>query len=295
MKIDLPLPPETIELVDVGASQEGLKRLINFAELESLLQYAVLVDVHEELRHSRAESGDQRSKFRSFPRGQCQFVHGFGQLLNRPAAPVLQHEGEPTSSAEARNSRRAERESNGFRNLATHFLIQGLNEPISGKLRGSTLFPRLKLEKVETGVRGRGVGEQAETRNPAETLNAVRVRQQGINLAHDCIGALQRSGVRQLYLEERVSLILLRDETGGKALAHKPGNNSDAYEHEHCHDPPTNEDVAPTDVATCDFIEPAVKPTEELSKRATGFLAVTQQESGECRRESQCVKGRDQH
>src|SRR5262249_51868980 len=117
LKIDLPLTTKAVELVHVGAAQEGLKRLVDFAELETLLQHAILIDVHEELGHRRAESGDQRRDLRPFPRGLIQLFERFRKLLNRSTAAILQHERKAASRAEARNRRRAEGKRDGFRDL----------------------------------------------------------------------------------------------------------------------------------------------------------------------------------
>ena len=118
--------------------------------------------------------------------------------MNASAAPVLQHECEPASRAQARNGWRAEREGNGFRNFPAHSLVQGLHESIGGKFWSGALVPGIKLKEIEPGVRRRSVGEQAETRNPAETFNTVSVRQHVIHLAHHRVGALERRGVGQL-------------------------------------------------------------------------------------------------
>ena len=50
LDIDLPLPAEPVEVVDKVAAHEGLQRLVNLADVHSLLQRLVAVHVHVELR-----------------------------------------------------------------------------------------------------------------------------------------------------------------------------------------------------------------------------------------------------
>ncbi len=172
----------------------------------------------------------RRGELRALPRGLRQLVESVPKLLNGSATAVLQHECEPTRRAQTRNSGRTEREGNGLGDFLAHFPVETLHQPVGGEFRGHALFPWLQLKEEESGVRSRGVGQQAESGNAAKTLDSVRVRKHVINLAHYCIRPLQGGRIRQLYLNERITLVFFRDKAGWKTFSHSPGDDRDSYE-----------------------------------------------------------------
>ena len=92
---------------------------------------------------------------------------------------------------------------------------------------------------------------------PLKLLNSVRVRQHVIDLAHDCVGALQRGGVGQLNLQEGVTLVLFWDKTGRKASCpFPPAITEIPTSKKQCDYPPANEDMAPAHVASGHCSEP---------------------------------------
>jgi hypothetical protein len=85
----------------------------------------------------------------------------------------------------------AKGESNGLRNLRPQCFVEALHEPIGGKFYTFALFPRFKLKEIESGVGGGSVGQKAKTCDATETPEHRACAQAFINLAHDCVGALQ--------------------------------------------------------------------------------------------------------
>src|SRR5579872_2641859 len=67
LDIDLPLAPETVEVVHEQPAHESLDSAIDIVEGHTLLDYFVAVDIDELLRHARQESAHQAPDFRAFP------------------------------------------------------------------------------------------------------------------------------------------------------------------------------------------------------------------------------------
>ena len=83
------------------------------------------------------------------------------------------------------------------------------------------LLPGIELQKVKTGVGSGRIREQAKAGDRVIALNPMGVRENVVHLSHDRVRALQGSGIRQLQLNEGVTLILFGDEAFGQALTHQ--------------------------------------------------------------------------
>src|SRR5215472_14179089 len=57
LDINLPCPPEQIEIIDKGAAHEDLRRLIHVRQINSLLQNLLLIDIEIKLRNAWQPSG----------------------------------------------------------------------------------------------------------------------------------------------------------------------------------------------------------------------------------------------
>ena len=68
LDIDLPLPAETVKVVDEVASHEGLKGLVDLPEVDPLLENLVTVHLDKELRHGRKKGRCHTGEFRPFAR-----------------------------------------------------------------------------------------------------------------------------------------------------------------------------------------------------------------------------------
>src|SRR5258705_432137 len=177
--------------------------------------------------------------------GLIQLVKSLRKLLNGSRRPILQHKAEAAGCTETRNGGRSEGKSNSFRNFRAHFLVQSLHQTICGELETLSFVPRIELKEIETGVAGRSIGQEAKADDRVVSLNPVSVRQNVIHFAHDGVGALQRSSIRKLELNERISLIFFRNEATRKALAHRHRDNRNAQEQEQRNSPSPNETEAP--------------------------------------------------
>ena len=69
LHIDLPLPPETVEVIHKIPAHEGLQRGVNVAERNTQFQHFVTVHFDKYLRHTRQIGRKQSSDFGTFPRG----------------------------------------------------------------------------------------------------------------------------------------------------------------------------------------------------------------------------------
>ena len=144
---------------------------------------------------------------------------------------------------------------------------------LRGEFRGHALVPGIELKEVESGVRSRSVGQQAESGDAVERMNAVRVRQDVIDFVHDGVGALQRGGIRQLHLHERVALIFFRNEAGGQALAHAHGRRQGfPRAASNAIDPAPDEQVAPGNIAPVIFPNLRLNQSKKLPRGPFDFL-----------------------
>ena len=65
----LPLAPEAVEVVHVGAAHEGLERGVDRAQVDALLERLVAVHVGEDLRHRGAERAEHALELGPLARG----------------------------------------------------------------------------------------------------------------------------------------------------------------------------------------------------------------------------------
>src|SRR5260370_18278290 len=86
--VDLPLPAESVEVVDEVAAHECLQRLVHVPDGGTLLHNFFSFHLRVQLRHARKRSGAESRKFRAFPRLGEEGLEIRRQKLEVRAGPV---------------------------------------------------------------------------------------------------------------------------------------------------------------------------------------------------------------
>src|SRR5262249_60804221 len=100
----------------------------------------------------------------------------------RPAAAILEPEGESPRITESRNGRRHERKSHGLRHLGRQLLVQTIHNGARGHLRRGALVPGLEPDEEEALVTGGNTRQQAEADNGAVVLHALGLAEHRLDL-----------------------------------------------------------------------------------------------------------------
>src|SRR2546428_13091206 len=132
LDIPLPLPPESIEVVDERASHERLDGSIDVLDVDALLERLLPVDGDELLRHPRQEGGVDGGELRTLAGCAEELVQIVGEELHVLARPILEHEVESAGRPHARDRRRREGERDSLRKtgeLPAHALADELILP----------------------------------------------------------------------------------------------------------------------------------------------------------------------
>src|SRR4029077_10837807 len=127
------------------------------------------------------------------------------------AASILEHERDAARGPYPWDVRWGEDDGLGIGDRAQRAGDMSRN---SGQLlfRPAPLVPRFERDEIESVCcRIRGT-EQAEACNSGGILNAGCRRENGVDLSHDLVGALQGSRIRQLHIEKGIALVLVRQK-----------------------------------------------------------------------------------
>src|SRR5262249_11183893 len=117
LHVDLPGAPEAIEVVDEVSAHEGLERLVDALDVDSLLQHFVAVDLREELRNIGDERRRERADLGPFARLGDESLRVLRQELDVRTRAIFQHERDAAGSTDARDCGRWERERDRLANL----------------------------------------------------------------------------------------------------------------------------------------------------------------------------------
>ncbi len=160
------------------------------------------------------------------------------------------------------------REGDAFGNFA-EIAIDVLLDLLELFIAGFALVPRLQSDEEEGVVAGADEAEQAETDDAGGVLDARGVGENVFDFARDFIGALKRSGIRQLQVDVEVALVFIGKEAGRDFGAEKTGGDSEDYKEDESDGAFADQEAADADVGVGGAGESAVKPAEKSLEQAS--------------------------
>ena len=205
--------PEQIEVVDVPAPEQRLKRRIHIRQRNSQLQHLLPVDVQIKLRQIRPERREHARQFRTPVRFRHQFIQHLLQMLRIGSRPVLQHKGEPPCRPDARNRREAEWNNRRLRNPRQF----PLSFPYQRKLILALLlplFPRFQHDHRKTAVRRLHPGDDVVPRDGEDVPHLLLSAEKLPDLLPHFDCPVQRGPVRKLDADKERPLVLIRNKRG---------------------------------------------------------------------------------
>jgi hypothetical protein len=113
--IHLPRAAKLIEVVDELPAHEGLKRQVDVAEVDPLLQYFLLIDVDKLLRHARYVRGGYHADFGSFASRFEELIQVLHQEFRFLSGAVFENKLKSTRGADSLNRRRRKRKHGSLR------------------------------------------------------------------------------------------------------------------------------------------------------------------------------------
>src|SRR5205814_3354466 len=125
------------------------------------------------------------------------------QELNRPATAVLEHQTESTRPPEPGDCRRQDGERAPFGELG-QLAVEGSLHPPDARLGGPAFLPGLKADEKRRGIRGRGSGEEIETRERIVTEYPGGAAENLADLAGHGIRTLEGGGIGQLQKDDEI-------------------------------------------------------------------------------------------
>ena len=290
---DPPLPSEPVELVHEQPAEKRLHRLIDIADRHALPQHLVPIDTGEDLRLVGGERRRDPGELGTLARFGQEFLELGVEKVDRAAAPVLQPEGKAPLAAEARNRGRHDRERRGFRRGRFQLAVQPVHERPRLERRATPLLPGFQLHEVERVVARGHARDQAEPDDRVEVGHAVGLREQGVHLAGDRVGPFERRGRRQLDVQQKVAVVLLREKARGQPVAEEARGQREQHECGDADERLSNQPVTQADVPVRGSLQPAVEPGEHPPEPAARLLARTEQQGRQRRRQRQRVEGGD--
>ena len=126
---------QAVEVDSRKSAHECLERLIHLAEIDSLFENLVSIDIHENLRHRGQKRRNQARELGAFAGGFQKFFQVLCEKGDVFARAIFQYELETAGSADARNRRRRKREGETFGDTGELF--------VNVRLDGGVLFFRL--------------------------------------------------------------------------------------------------------------------------------------------------------
>src|SRR5262249_28584126 len=146
---DAPLPPEPVELVDVGAAEVRLEGLVDVGDRYALLQDLVAIDVGVDLRHAGPEHGGEARELGALAGRLHELLHVLVEEGDVAPFAVLEVEGEAAGRAEAGDLRRGEAEDQRLGNRLAELLVERGKKRVDGVLERLPLLPGLQGDEEE--------------------------------------------------------------------------------------------------------------------------------------------------
>jgi hypothetical protein len=195
LDIDLPLASEAVEVVHKKSTHEGLKRLIDLCEIDTLLQHFVAIHLDEDLRHSGLEGGTESGDLRTLARGFQKCFQVLGEEFDVLAGSILQNERKSARSANARNRWRWKGKRDPLADCSK-FFVQARFDRLILLLRLLALTPLIQGNKEEAVVSSLNVTKKTEANHARRILDSWRLTKDVLDFLTNFISALERRGIR---------------------------------------------------------------------------------------------------
>src|SRR5437879_758639 len=188
--INLPGTTEAVEVIHEESAHECLERLINLAEIDSLFQHFVAIDVHEYLRDIWQKRRNERSKLRPFSRRVEKCLHVLRKKGDVFAGAIFQYELESTGGAYAGDCRRRKSEGQAFGQTGELF--------VNVRLDGGVLFfrldpfaPGLERDEEERTISILHETEQTESDDAGGVLDPRNFAENAFDLARSLVSTFE--------------------------------------------------------------------------------------------------------
>ena len=294
LDVDLPLPPETVEVVDEAAAKEGLQRLVHVFDVDALLEHFVAVHVDEQLGNDRTECAGHAGQLGALARRLQELVGLLGQERDVLARTVLQDESGAARHADALDCRRRERKRNGPVDASQPFRQLGLDRTVLF-LRLLALGPFLEGDEEKRAVRVLHLAQHVESHHGGDVLDAGDILDQVLGLAGDFRSSLQRARIGELHAGKDVALVLVGQKTGRQCLAEQASQRRDADDEHQTDHALADRQATDADIAASDTAEELVEPVVELLQCAGSLDLRAQQQRAQGGAQGQGVERRDDH
>ncbi len=297
---DLEGAAEQVEVVDEGGAQVGLQGAEHrgIADTEHLGLGAV--DLGVEAWRLGAEAGEGPGDGVGLV-GRVDQIAGDGlKLLGRGAGLVLHDHAEAAGGADAADRGRGDDPDIGAVN-GRKTLLQVRDDARLRQVVRAAIFEGLQDQIDLAAVGGGGVAGGVDPGIDRGGLHARGGEDAGGDLAHDRVGAAQRSAGRQGGGDQQVALVLGRDEPARRVRQPPAGERDQAGiddQHDHRH---VDQLVGHAGIAVAEFVEAVVEQQPEALDRVAppgdlmAFILVgPHQQGGQRRRQGQGHDQRDQ-
>src|SRR4029077_6785020 len=256
-----------------------LDGFVHVGKSHALLEHFVAVHLDKFLRHTGEKGGAQTGDFRALACGIEENAQVFGEELNIAPGAVLEVKSETSGSAHAGNSRGRKAERKGG--------WQPAQGPVDASLDGLILLgtrlalvPGLEGDKEEGVVAGAYVAEQAEADDAGRVSDARHIGEDLLNLTRHGAGALQRSRIRKLHVDEGIALVFIGQEAGGQTAAKESGANGEGRNHHQGQRALTKNPSADFDVDLGAAPEHAIESFKKPAKQPAALLLWPEQQRG---------------
>src|SRR5579862_3452484 len=133
--------------------------------------------------------------------------------------------------------------------------------------------PFVERDPAKAVVAGAHKTEKAESENRGAVFHTRGLRQDVLHLVHHLIGALQRSGVRELQVQIEEALVFIGYEAVRNPVADKVAGRAAAHQKQHSHYRSASQNSRNANVALVGTRKHAIKPSEEDRQRPPAFLS----------------------
>src|SRR4029077_6821010 len=160
---------------------------------------------------------------------------------------------------------------------------------------GFTIAPGLKRDEKEAVVSGPHKAEQAEADNARGVFNAGRIGEYLLNLLRRCARTLQRSRMRKVHIDVHIPLVFIGQEARWQMAAKETCPDAESRDHHQSQHTLAKNPTAELDVDPGAALEHAIEPIKELAQRPVTLSLWSEEQSGKCGAQRECVKGGEDH
>ena len=208
LDIDLPLPAETIEVIDKRSSEKGLQSVKYILQSHALFERFVSIDPNVDLGDIGEQCRSDSSEFRSFASGCEKGIDVLREILNASITSILKDHGDSPRHTQTRNRRRRKCEYRGLRELDESKVQSSLQYLILFR-QGFAILRRIQVNENEASVAALHAAQQAETSNACGIPHSGSLGQDGFNFPAHRVGTLERGCIGQLQVDIKETLIFV--------------------------------------------------------------------------------------